>query len=90
MVLPKSRPDALSALPGTWPTLARTAARTSLAPAMPFAAEEERLLSGITVSAEVAEFDERRAAVTQKLVLDRQAIAGTGGLMVGEVLEGTR
>lgn len=47
---------------------------------------EERLLSEITVSAEVMPLEERRVAVTQKTVIDRQAIEATGGLTVGEVL----
>ncbi len=43
-------------------------------------------LSEVVVSAKVSEFEERRGAVTQKTVIDRQGIAATGGLTVGEVL----
>lgn len=47
---------------------------------------QERMLSEITVSGQASSLEDQRAAVTQKVVLDRAAIEATGGLTVGEVL----
>gem|GEM_PF-4170472 len=49
-------------------------------------ARAEQTLTEVTVSGQVPELEEQRTAVTQKIILDRQAIAATGGLTVGEVL----
>lgn len=49
-------------------------------------AADERMLSEVTVSAAASTLEDQRAAVTQKVVLDRQAIEAIGGLTVGEVL----
>ncbi|MDR0578841.1 MAG: TonB-dependent receptor [Candidatus Accumulibacter sp.] len=53
---------------------------------MPEAFAEGTLLPEVMVSGKVSPLEDQRAAVTQKLVLDRQAIEATGGLTVGEVL----
>jgi outer membrane receptor for Fe3+-dicitrate len=58
----------------------------AFAPLAGLAAEAEHRLSEIVVSGQASPFEERRAAVTRKTVLDRQAIEATGGLTVGEVL----
>ena len=49
-------------------------------------AAEERMLSEITVSEFASALEEQGMAVTQKTVIDRQAIEATGGLTVGDVL----
>ena len=50
------------------------------------AVAQERLLSEITVSAEVSDIEERRSSATQKTIINRREIEATGGLTVGEVL----
>jgi len=47
---------------------------------------EERLLSEITVSAEVMRLEEQRVAVTQKTAIDRLTLEASGLLTVGKVL----
>lgn len=46
----------------------------------------QQMLPEVLVTGKTSELEERRAAVTQKTVIDRQGIAATGGLTVGEVL----
>jgi outer membrane receptor for ferrienterochelin and colicins len=46
----------------------------------------DQMLPEISVSAKVSDLEDRRAAVTQKTIIDRQGNAATGGLTVGEVL----
>lgn len=46
----------------------------------------QQTLPEVLVTGKTSELEERRAAVTQKTVIDRQGIAATGGLTVGEVL----
>lgn len=46
----------------------------------------QEMLPEIIVNAKSSALEERRSAVTQKTVIDRQGIAATGGLTVGEVL----
>lgn len=50
------------------------------------AVAQERMLSEITVSAEVSDIEERRSSATQKTIINRREIEATGGLTVGEVL----
>jgi len=52
----------------------------------PLAAAEEKALSAVVVKAKSTDLEEQHANVTQKVVLDRQAIEATGALTVGEVL----
>lgn len=54
--------------------------------AMSAAHAQEKMLSEVTVSSTVSDLEERRSAVTQKTIIDRQAIEATGGLTVGDVL----
>lgn len=56
-----------------------------LAP-LPAAADEVRTLQEVTVTASQDAQQERRAAVTQKTVLDKAEIEALGGLTVGEVI----
>ena len=50
------------------------------------AVAQERMLSEVTVSAELSDIEERRSSATQKTIINRNEIEATGGLTVGEVL----
>ena len=50
------------------------------------AAEATRTLQEVTVSARSDGYEERRAAETQKTVLDKTEIEALGGLTVGDVI----
>lgn len=54
--------------------------------AFPIAHAQEKTLKEVTVTAESEAQSERKAAVTQKTVLDRAEIEALGGLTVGEVI----
>lgn len=56
------------------------------APATGQGEETVRELAEVTVSAAFSPEEEARSSVTQKTIIDRQGIAATGGLTVGEVL----